>query len=151
MQHCPEGDDQHHQGENSPERNLRHVQGSPDSDAGTDDGWHADAKSPAHRQHVVAVKAQHRADVLRQHSAAIGTVGNARRKAEEDQQRQRQEGSTAGDDIDHSGDEADGEQRCISEPGHSVSLSRVTRPRFTTARRSLKESHFRLAIEVRVQ
>ena len=46
------------------------------------------------------------ADVLRQHADAVRAVGDRRREAQEEQDRQRQERPASGDDVQRAGDEA---------------------------------------------
>ena len=69
-------------------------------------------------QLLVAMKAGHGADVLRQHTDAIGAVGDAGRQSEEQQERERQEGTAGREHVDHRRDKPDGEQSGILEGRH---------------------------------
>src|SRR3954471_22564529 len=100
------------------------MKSGPDAERRTNHRRHADGERPFDRQYLVTMKAEHRAHVLSEHPYAVRTVRDAGWKAEKDQQRQRQKRASAGEDVDHGGDEADEEKGEEAEPRHGVSLSR---------------------------
>jgi hypothetical protein len=118
VQQCTQGHRQHHQREDAPEREVRHIQRAPDAKCGAGHRRHADRDGPSHRQHLMAVEPEDGAHVLRQHADPIGAVGHTRREAQEDQQRQGEERSAAGDDVDDGSHETDNEEGDESKRRH---------------------------------
>jgi hypothetical protein len=118
---------QHHEGQDSPERDVRHTESRPGAEPGAHDRWNADGERPSNRQHLVTMKAERRAHVLSEHADPVRTVGDAGWKAQKDQQRERQKRTSARKDVDDGGNETDEKKGNEPEPGHGVSLFNLTR------------------------
>ena len=87
------------------------------SEDGARDGSQAGGKSrpedglPVHQ--TVAVESPDGAHVLEEDPHPVGAVGDAGRKAHEDENRQRQEGASSGDDVQGAGDDTGQDQQGI--------------------------------------